>query len=348
MGSTHDSDSRFVDALPDDLYRPPHETVWRGREDDLPRGRLFSRVRCHDLRASLPSAEPGAYALLGFACDLGVRRNHGRAGASEGPSALRKALASLPLHGASPVELLDCGDLCCVDDDLERAQEALGAQVKRVIESGRLPILLGGGHEIAWGTAQGVMSAAPQTPLGIVNLDAHLDMRPLESGLGHSGSGFAQIANEASARGLPLSYLCLGLQRSGNTSSLMRRARDLGARWVEADDLTLHRGVETERALDELLGELKTQRGHLYVTLCLDAFSAAFAPGVSAPQPLGVSPWEVIPWLRRLASSGQVVALEIAELNPQYDLDGRTARLAASLISEWFHADVGGQLNALN
>jgi len=55
---------------------------------------------------------------------------------------------------------------------------------------------------------------------------------------------------------------------------------------------------------------------------------------VSAPQVLGLTPWQIIPYLRLLAQSGKVISYDIAELSPHYDIDQRTVKLAAHLIYE--------------
>jgi formiminoglutamase len=73
----------------------------------------------------------------------------------------------------------------------------------------------------------------------------------------------------------------------------------------------------------------------IYLSICLDVFASAYAPGVSAPQPFGITPIQALPILRRLAESGKVIALDIVELAPNYDPSGITAKLAASLLNEW-------------
>ena len=75
----------------------------------------------------------------------------------------------------------------------------------------------------------------------------------------------------------------------------------------------------------------------MYLSLSLDVFSPAFAPGVSSIQPLGLNPWHVIPLLRQAAASGKVVSYDIVEHAPRYDIDHRTAKLAATLIYEIIH-----------
>ena len=73
------------------------------------------------------------------------------------------------------------------------------------------------------------------------------------------------------------------------------------------------------------------------MSLSLDVFSPAFAPGVSSIQPLGLYPWHIIPLIRQAAASGKMLSYDIAEHVPRYDIDHRTAKLAAALIYEIIH-----------
>ena len=76
----------------------------------------------------------------------------------------------------------------------------------------------------------------------------------------------------------------------------------------------------------------------LYLTIDLDGFSSAYAPGVSAPSPMGFSPAFAFKILHFLMQTQKVVAVDIAELNPRYDRDQSTAVLAARIAD----AVVGG------
>ena len=73
---------------------------------------------------------------------------------------------------------------------------------------------------------------------------------------------------------------------------------------------------------------------YIYLSICLDVLAECYAPGVSAPQPLGLSPWQVIPLLKYIMQSGKVISLDIAELSPPLDQEQKTARLAALIIAE--------------
>src|SRR5438105_3820550 len=127
-------------------------SVWTGRDDTPTEGPDALRWwQC--VKPYREDTEPGIV-LIGFACDEGVRRNGGRVGAKEGPRALRKALANMAWHGGKLV--YDYGDIACPNQDLESAQHRLAAAVARVVGSGHRPLVLGGGHETAWGTFQGI------------------------------------------------------------------------------------------------------------------------------------------------------------------------------------------------
>jgi formiminoglutamase len=304
------------------MRRPAVKADWSGRTDeaDGERARRWHHVVC-------PRDVPGApVSLLGFACDVGVTRNLGRAGAAAGPMALRKSLAGVAVHDLAQVD--DLGTVSCDGDALERAQAEFGEVVSAVVAAGGLPIGLGGGHEIAFASYLGPAGAVPAgESVGIVNFDAHFDLRGGERA--SSGTPFRQILEHASAAGRHAEYLCLGISRFANTAALFDRARALGVRWVEDGDCR-------EDRLDALRGELEALAArvdHLYLTVCLDVFPAAAAPGVSAPAALGVAPALVERLLDVVVASGKLRVADVAELNPRHDIDARTARLAARLVA---------------
>lgn len=311
-------------------------SLWTGRVDaaDGDAGRRWHQV----VQAYDDSAAPGL-ALIGFACDAGVARNHGRVGAAEGPATLRRALASLPWAATRHVPLLDAGDVGCAGDALEQAQQALGQRVADVLSRGHWPLVMGGGHEVAWGSFQG-LAAGLRGParVGVVNFDAHFDLRkPLEGGRGTSGSPFVQIADALASKGSPFRYLCIGVSPASNTPALFATAAARGSEWLLDEDLVWS---ELPRALDQV-DRFAASVDVIQLSLCLDVFPGSVAPGVSAPAARGLPVDVGFVLLRRLLDraglaprGGKVVLAEIAELNPRFDRDGCTARLAARLAFE--------------
>jgi len=297
-------------------------SVWQGRADDLegPLGR-----RWHQLMRPRTSATPaGTTVLLGFACDAGVARNQARVGAAEGPRAIRHALRNMPLHECT--QLADAGDVVCSGDALETAQQALGAVVAGELDARRFPLVLGGGHEMAWGSFCGLADylakAAGVRRVGVVNFDAHFDLR--RDTRGTSGTPFLQIAEDCAARGWPFRYACLGVSRYANTEALFARAQELEVLW-QLDESTSVAG--TSPALAAFVADVEA----VYLSFCLDVLPGAVAPGVSAPAARGVGLDVLEPLIDAVCASGKVRVADIAEMNPRFDVDGRTAAVAARI-----------------
>jgi formiminoglutamase len=298
---------------------------WSGRDDGLGAERLHQHVSVVELAKLSQAAHAPSFAFLGFCSDEGVRRNEGRVGAVQGPEFLRKSLANLSWDSTRP--LIDVGDVLCTDGDLEKAQKQLGDCVSILLAKHYTPIVLGGGHETAWGHFQGL--AKHHKSVLIVNFDAHYDMRPLKEGrLGTSGTPFAQIADLCEKQSREFHYICIGLQNSANTKSLHKTAESKHVQAVSAETLHTEGLASTVSLLDKALAS----HDAVYVSVCMDVFAQAYAPGVSAPQALGLTPWQVLPLLKRLVSSGKLLSFDCVELCPPLDRDQQTSKLAACLI----------------
>jgi formiminoglutamase len=315
-------------------HRGLDRALWTGRIDteDGGAGRRWHQV-------IEPVADTPGTALIGLASDAGVTRNRGRAGAAEGPAALRRMLANLAWHGGDRRRLYDAGDIVCEGDVLEDAQSAYARHAAALLRDGHFPIGLGGGHEIAWASysaiAQAFAGDARLERLGIVNFDAHLDLRePAEAGRGSSGTPFLQIARARRSARLPFRYLCIGASAAANTPALLERAARLDVEIVQ--DVHVD-----EPAAEQVLSRFVAGSSSVYLTFCLDALPAAVAPGVSAPAALGIAPQRALRLLRRVLEEcahgrpdSRLLMADVAELNPRCDREGRTARIAARLVHE--------------
>jgi formiminoglutamase len=295
---------------------------WQGRDDTASEGPLA--LRWHQaVQAWQPNAPPG-FTLLGFPCDEGVRRNQGRIGAAGAPAALRTALSNLAWHQSLP--LYDAGDVNCHQDELEAAQEQLGTRVASLLAAGQRPIVLGGGHETAWGTFLGLVAQSPKGTVGIINIDAHFDLRA--SAKAHSGSSFAQMADWCHANNQPFHYLCLGIAEAANTAALFERATSLKAQWITDEELTITRYQLSLKIIEDFINQVDI----LYLSIDLDVLPLSTMSAVSAPAVLGV-PLEVVMHLIQLiANSGKLRIADIVEYNPLLDDQQYGAWVAARLI----------------
>ncbi|TCV31954.1 formimidoylglutamase [Vibrio crassostreae] len=321
-----------------------HNFVWTGR-NDLEDGALGTRV--HHITKQVQSSDlsdelkDSAIALVGFASDAGVARNKGRVGAKQAPNLIRQALANMAWH--SDAHIADLGDIECNDGQLEVSQKQCASVITNVLSTNKV-ITLGGGHEVAWASFQGLAEHLHKAErlhkdqperkpkIGIVNFDAHFDLREFESDIADvkpsSGTPFNQISDYCHSHQWPFHYACLGVSAASNTKALFNKADQLGV-WYEHDrDITQVNQVAQLVKLQKFIDECD----YLYLTIDLDVFPAATAPGVSAPAARGVSYETLAPFLEQIFKhSEKLIIADIAEYNPDYDVDGQTARLAARL-----------------
>ncbi len=289
--------------------------------------------------------------LVGFACDQGVRRNQGRVGARAAPPLIRQAFAALPVIAElqqrfdSQLQTLlgDAGDIHCHDNDdfaentLEQAQVKYANTVSQIIMQGGLPIGLGGGHAIAYGSFLGLWQALQQKNttkdkdsqprIGIINFDAHLDIR--QSDVATSGTPFRQIAEHLDEHGQPFHYCCIGVSRFSNTAALFDRAGHLGVHIISDEDCTNKKWKKIAAQIASFIASVDI----ISLTTDMDCLPSSVVPGVSAPAAYGIELSFVERAVKLIMASNKVKIADIAEINPTFDVDARSCKVAARLLA---------------
>ncbi len=242
-------------------------------------------------------------------------------GCAQAPPLIRAALLS-DAHSAATesgleigagIDLNDCGDLPLVEDagDDERIRAAVAAS----LVAGAAPICLGGDHAVSYPILQAI--AAHHGPVDLLHFDAHPDLYDSYEGDRRShASPFARIMEEK----LAASLTQIGIR------TLNKHQREQGERFGVVMHLMKDLGPNWARTLG-----LRFSRP-LYISIDLDGFDPAYAPGVSHHEPGGLSPRDVIDCLHRL--DVRLIGADVVELNPARDLNGVTAVLAAKLVKE--------------
>lgn len=253
--------------------------------------------------------------FIGYDTDDGIKRNQGRIGAEKGSNAIRKAMQSLPI--VENLKIYDYQNL--KNKVLEEAQKEYSLKIYNVIKKEIFPIGLGGGHDIAFASYSGIRRAYPDKKIGIINFDTHLDMRPYDKEA-TSGTSFKQILDSDKN----VKYSIVGFKKQGNTKRLIDIAKNYNVLILDEEN--------DEKFINDELKKYLADTDIIYVTFCMDVFNASDAPGVSAPTIMGLDPKKGKRILREIMSTGKVVCVDFAEVNPEYDIDSRTAKLAGSLI----------------
>ncbi|HEY7329371.1 MAG TPA: formimidoylglutamase [Gemmataceae bacterium] len=278
-----------------------------------------------------PELRIGQPVLVGFPQDEGVRRNRGRTGAAQAPATIRQWLYRLTpwdvVHDAdlAALEVLDLGDVTC-SSDLEESQQALAEVIAAILTAGGVPIVLGGGHETAYGHYLGYVRAG--RPTAIINFDAHLDVRPLIEGRGHSGSPFRQALEHPSQPLHQDCYVVLGAQPQAVSREHLHYVQSKGGvvHWAEKT------GGRLEAICRDEFHRLAVKQGSVYVTLDSDVVSQADVPGVSAPNPLGLPGQAVVACAAAAGACPAVSSFDLVEINPSFDRDSQSARWAAAVV----------------
>lgn len=275
----------------------------------------------HLVRRGVDRSDEAQVVLVGFPSDEGVRLNGGRPGAAGAPARIREALYRMTpdprryeAFASLLARMVDLGDVQMAGD-VERDQQRLGAVLAPHLEREAVVIVLGGGHETTYGHFLGYVGAG--RPVRLFNWDAHLDVRPRIDGQPHSGSSF-RLALEH-PQGACCGYTAVGLLPHSTARAHVEYVERRGGQIVWREELSRGR-----------IGDLyDVPKEQCLVSFDLDAVDQAEAPGVSAP---GAGGLPVETWFHgayRAGHSPRVQSMDVVELNPRYDVDGRTTRLGA-------------------
>jgi formiminoglutamase len=235
-------------------------------------------------------------------------------------------LAPLSESSNTNFSIFDLGDV-----DSEKMTE-LGdrhtfarSTVKEVLLTGSKLITLGGGHDYGFPDAAAFCEhtiANGHRPL-VINYDAHLDVRPTDRGL-TSGTPFFRLLEEFPE----IDFIELGLQGQCNSRTHLNWAIDRGA-LCSFEEARISEGLSLTGTLQRFLGEVALRRRPAFLSIDIDGFSSAVAPGASQSCPTGFQPadfFDSLSWcLKRL----DVQSIGIYEVSPPLDVDDRTSRLAA-------------------
>ena len=284
-------------------------------------------VRIADLLQTDPA---GAHvAVIGIPFDTAVI---GRRGAREAPIAIRRALYRMTAFDlesgidlAEGLRLVDLGDVAVVHTDIHETHRRVTAVLREVTRQGLRSLVLGGDHSLSYAILRGVIEGLGK-PLGVIQFDAHHDLRePLEGEI-TSGTPFRRLLEEGLIEGRHL--VQIGLLGGRNSRAYYEVARRYGVRMIPA--ARIHR-EDPEALITQVLEVVIAETDGFFISFDMDVFEAACAPGVSAPSPGGLLPAPALALVRRLAAHPACWGMDLMETAPPLDPDGRTVALAAAV-----------------
>ena len=269
-------------------------------------------------------------AVLGAPFDFGTQW---RSGARFGPRAIREASTLFSFgHGgaydfeddvtylpADEVKIVDLGDADIVHTDTINSHKNIEYGVRKILDAGALPVVLGGDHSI---NIPCINAFSDQEPIHLVQIDAHLDFVDERHGVkyGH-GNPMRRAAEKDYVTGLSQ----IGIRNVSSTAKEgYEAAREMGSDIISVRKF---RQLGLESMLERIPKGVR-----YYVTIDIDGFDPSIAAGTGTPSHGGFLYYEILEFLDGLAQRGDIVGLDLVEVAPDYDHTGSTAVLAAQIL----------------
>jgi formiminoglutamase len=289
------------------------------------------------------------FVLFGIAEDIGVRANYGRAGAS---TAFKPALESFLsqqhndfldagsvlvlgevqvddlMEAAQPLDMRSPNDMARLRELVAQVDERVSEVMQAIISVGKIPLIIGGGHNNAFGNIKGA-SLALDKKINVINCDPHLDFRPLEGR--HSGNGFSY----AWEQGFIDKYAVLGMHEQYNNQASLNQFKKLPGHlfYNTYESVFVRQEMDYKKALQQCIGFVKDNACGIEIDL--DAITNVPS---SAKTSSGISPTQARQYVYQCAANLKPLYLHIAEGAPvlsHIKADNKTGKLIAYLLSDF-------------
>jgi formiminoglutamase len=299
------------------------------------------------------------FVLLGIPESIGIQANKGIAGAETAWSACLQALVNIQgIDRFTGEEMtvagaFDFSEVSAVIDHHSRsAEEKVDAcrhaianivdeeveeLIKGIVQAGKIPIVVGGGHNNAYpiikGVAKGLQKSGKtdKAQVNAINLDAHSDFRIQEGR--HSGNAFRYAMDE----GYLGKYAIIGLHENYNPQSIMDDLySNMRIQYSLYEDIFLHERMNFTQAMAQAFSF--TDDGFVTVDLDLDAVRDVLS---SAMTPSGISVTHARQYMNFAGTNQQIAALHLCEGAERLQSgmeSGQTGKLLAYLISDFVKA----------
>ncbi|MBN2331124.1 MAG: agmatinase [Candidatus Aenigmarchaeota archaeon] len=237
----------------------------------------------------------------------------GRSGSREAPNSIRAMSYSLETYSASArrdlkeLKMADYGNVIVSPGDTGESLRRIKAAVADIRE--KFPVVVGGEHIITLPVVQALLRRHPK--LQVLHFDAHLDLKE-----DYVGNRYSHV-------------------------TVMRRLAEIlghkmivhaGARSFSQEEHEFARKNDVLKPVANL-AEFRF-KGPVYITLDMDVFDPAFAPGVSTPAPAGMLPQEFFSLIESIHDGMEVIGFDVVEVCPPNDTGNVTSLLAAKAIKE--------------
>ncbi|MBS3801607.1 MAG: agmatinase [Candidatus Thermoplasmatota archaeon] len=243
-----------------------------------------------------------------------------RSGARFGPDAIRKAswnFESFNFHTGVDLQdksIHDYGNINFDENaDVNQVIDQVQSFARSIVKKDKIPVLLGGEHSLSAAVVQSFANN-----IGVLSFDAHADFRnQYQDECYNHACVLRRIADHVGDEHI---FLC-GLRSAGKEEYIELKKHNISF----IDTYTFHE-ASNKKIIEQITSSFNNRP--IYVTIDIDVFDPAYAPGTGTPEPFGLNPIDVLPILDAL--SPKIIGFDVMEINSQFDY-GQTAFLGAKL-----------------
>ena len=261
-------------------------------------------------------------------------------GASFAPATIRAMLSGYSTyaiteeHDMKNNTLYDCGDVVMHVTDIKESHRRIESTITALTTANpkMIPIILGGDHSISFPSIAGFASSKGK--VGVIQFDAHHDLRNLDDGGPSNGTPFRSLLTNNVISGKQL--VQIGIRNFANAHAYHDYAKEQGVTIYTMKDV---REKAIEEIISESIAHLKAQDvTTIYVSLDMDVLDQSFAPGCPAIGPGGMDCVTLLDAITYLGQEPLVTGLDIVEIDPTLDFRDMTSRMAAGVIMDFLLA----------
>ncbi|MHA6250615.1 formimidoylglutamase [Oceanobacillus sp. CAU 1775] len=293
-------------------------------------------TRANELLVDSEVGASGKFGLIGLPLS---KSSISHSGASFAPSAIRSSLASFTTYSGEmgldlTESILDFGDVLMHPTDIVESQRRITAEVAHVMEKSFVEnwMFLGGDHGVTYST---IKAASNEKKIGIIQFDAHHDLRNTEDGGPTNGTPFRRLLEDKIIKGEHITQI--GIRDFMNAKDYDNYSKEQGIIIYTMNDVEDKGILNIMKAEVERLSDLVDS---IYLSVDMDVLDQAFAPGCPAIGPGGMDSNSLIKSIAYAAQHNKVKMMDIVEIDPTLDFRNMTSRVAAYLMLQFMKGKI--------
>ncbi len=264
--------------------------------------------------------------IISVPFDHGVKLINGRPGARFGPKKIIQNFYKLIKNTRlKNIITIKYETIKPIAKNVKKTHERVTKAVRKSIKSREIPIVIGGGHDISFGSGKAVFLEYKK--VGQINIDAHYDVRPVVNGKITSGTPFRRLLEAGFLNGK--NFVELGVHSPKNLKEhhdyiTQKKGTLLNLNYINKAGL--------ENSLDKAFQIAVNNTKATIFDIDIDSVQKRFAPGCSAPCTTGFTKKQILLAAFIAGKNKDVKLFNLMEVNPLYDVNNKTVNLAANLI----------------